>query len=222
MSDEVSCVYRSPLGPLKLVANAKGICTVKFLFGGHGRKLLGSVESEGEHDISSPPPVELIKGDPEAVQHLKTCCSWLDAYFNCTLDEDVAKPTLVIPHESKISARSLLLLLFIFAVAITGTITSHSGDFFNTVWTVLASTAVGETLSYKDLAKLAGRPHAARAVGRAMKSNRLPLLVPCHRVVRSNRSDIGCYSAGEGTKTKQWLLDHEKKIGAHNTSSTAS
>ncbi|KAL5471461.1 hypothetical protein EMCRGX_G029581 [Ephydatia muelleri] len=99
---------------------------------------MGSVESEGEHDNSSPPPVELTKGDPEAVQHLKTCCSWLDAYFNCTLDEDVAKPTLVIPHES---------------------------DFFNTVWTVLASTAVGETLSYKDLAKLAGRPHAARASG---------------------------------------------------------
>lgn len=86
---------------------------------------------------------------------------------------------------------------------------------------MLANTAVGETLSYKDLAKLAGHPNAARAVGRAMKSNRLPLLVPCHRVVRTNQSDIGNYSAGEGTKTKQWLLDHEKKMGAHNSTSSS-
>lgn len=92
------------------------------------------------------------------------------------------------------------------------------------MWTVLASTAVGERLSYKNLAKLAGRPHAARAVGRAMKSNRLPLLVPCHRVVKSNQSDIGSFSGGEGTKTKQWLLDHEKKMAEHTTctSNTAS
>ena len=192
MSDEVSCVYRSPLGPLKLVANAEGMCEVKFLFCGHGRKPL---VSEGERDSSSPPAVvELTKNNPETAQHLKTCSSWLDAYFNCTLDKDVARPTLVFPHES---------------------------DFFNTVWTVLANTAVGETLSYKDLAKLAGHPNAARAVGRAMKSNRLPLLVPCHRVVRTNQSDIGNYSAGEGTKTKQWLLDHEKKMGAHNSTSSS-
>lgn len=102
MSDEVSCVYRSPLGPLKLVANAEGMCEVKFLFCGHGRKPL---VSEGERDSSSPPAVvELTKNNPETAQHLKTCSSWLDAYFNCTLDKDVARPTLVFPHESKIPA----------------------------------------------------------------------------------------------------------------------
>lgn len=194
MSDEVSCVYQSPMGPLKLAANSQGICRVKFLFGGHGREPRGSVESEGEHDHPSPTLLDRTEGNPDALQHLKTCFNWLDAYFNCKLNIDVPKPTLVIPHE---------------------------GNFFNTVWTVLASTAVGETLTYRDLAKLAGRPHAARAVGNAMKHNRLPLLVPCHRVLKSNKTDIGSYSAGEGTKTKQWLLDHEKKMAVHTTSNAA-
>ena len=97
MSEEVSCVYLSPLGPLKLVANTRGICAVKFLFGEHGSRAQGNTESEGEHDQ---PLLELTKRNPEARQHLKTCISWLDAYFNCTLNKDVVKPTLVIPHES--------------------------------------------------------------------------------------------------------------------------
>ena len=80
------------------------------------------------------------------------------------------------------------------------------------MWTILASTGIGERLSYGELAKMAGNPKAARAVGQAMKRHSLPILVPCHRVVKSRGREIGNYSGGEGTATKEWLLEHERKM----------
>ncbi|MEQ8789372.1 MAG: MGMT family protein [Pirellulaceae bacterium] len=63
----------------------------------------------------------------------------------------------------------------------------------------------GETLSYAELADKAGSPAAARAVGNVMRSNRFPLIVPCHRVVGAGRS-IGGYSAADGLEMKRRLL----------------
>lgn len=64
----------------------------------------------------------------------------------------------------------------------------------------------GETRTYADLARAAGRPNAFRAVGMAMAKNPIPLVIPCHRVVRSDRG-LGGY--GGGLDMKQWLLQHE-------------
>ena len=86
------------------------------------------------------------------------------------------------------------------------------GTFFHSVWSALCSTEVGDTVSYSELADLAGNPAAARAVGQAMRKHCIPLLIPCHRVVRSRGGGLGNYSGGEGTPTKQWLLEHEKKM----------
>jgi len=68
----------------------------------------------------------------------------------------------------------------------------------------------GEVISYSDLAGLAGSPAAARAVGSAMRTNPLPIVVPCHRVLESN-GGLGGYMGTEenGLKMKQWLLEHE-------------
>ncbi len=66
----------------------------------------------------------------------------------------------------------------------------------------------GETLSYKQLAQLVGRPGAARAVGNVMASNRFPLVVPCHRVV-GTAGGLGGFSAPGGIETKRTLLDLE-------------
>jgi methylated-DNA-[protein]-cysteine S-methyltransferase len=66
----------------------------------------------------------------------------------------------------------------------------------------------GETLSYGQLAQLAGSPGAARAVGSVMSHNKLPLVVPCHRIVGSGGS-LGGYSAPEGLAMKRRLLEHE-------------
>ena len=66
----------------------------------------------------------------------------------------------------------------------------------------------GQTLSYGQLAAQAGAPGAARAVGNIMAVNRVPLVVPCHRVVAASGNNTG-YSAGEGVRTKLRLLEME-------------
>jgi len=66
----------------------------------------------------------------------------------------------------------------------------------------------GQTLTYGELAVAVGTPRAARAVGNCMATNRVPLIVPCHRVVRIG-GDIGLYSAAEGSATKCQLLKME-------------
>lgn len=66
----------------------------------------------------------------------------------------------------------------------------------------------GRTASYAAVAALAGSPRATRAVGTACAHNPLPLVVPCHRVVRSDGS-LGQYRGGAATK--RWLLDLESR-----------
>ncbi|MGH8957118.1 MAG: methylated-DNA--[protein]-cysteine S-methyltransferase [Acidimicrobiia bacterium] len=65
----------------------------------------------------------------------------------------------------------------------------------------------GEVRPYQWLARQAGRPGAARAVGSAMANNPIPLIVPCHRVVRADGS-LGAYSLG-GADNKRVLLAKE-------------
>lgn len=56
-------------------------------------------------------------------------------------------------------------------------------EFQRAVWNALRHVGYGETVTYGELAARIGRPHAARAVGRALARNPLPIVVPCHRVV---------------------------------------
>jgi methylated-DNA-[protein]-cysteine S-methyltransferase len=64
----------------------------------------------------------------------------------------------------------------------------------------------GQTVSYKELAERTGNPKASRAVGSAMATNPIPIVVPCHRVLRTGGA-LGGY--GGGLDTKVWLLRHE-------------
>jgi methylated-DNA-[protein]-cysteine S-methyltransferase len=66
----------------------------------------------------------------------------------------------------------------------------------------------GQTLTYGRLAQLAGSPRAARAVGSCMARNRVPLIVPCHRVIGSGGA-LGGYSAPGGVRLKRRLLQLE-------------
>jgi len=63
----------------------------------------------------------------------------------------------------------------------------------------------GQTLTYGQLAAKAGSPRAARAVGQCMAANRVPLIVPCHRVVSAG-GGVGPFSAPGGSRTKRRLL----------------
>jgi methylated-DNA-[protein]-cysteine S-methyltransferase len=68
---------------------------------------------------------------------------------------------------------------------------------------------IGQTVSYSELAKRAGSPNAARAVGTCMAKNILPIVIPCHRVVKAD-GKIGSYSACGGKLMKKRLLRMEK------------
>lgn len=70
----------------------------------------------------------------------------------------------------------------------------------------LMHTRYGQTLTYGELAAAVGRPGAARAVGRTMATNPLPILIPCHRVLPADRS-LGSYTGG--ARVKEFLLDLE-------------
>lgn len=82
-----------------------------------------------------------------------------------------------------------------------------SHGFYRRVLDALMTVDYGTTVSYGELAHMAGSPGAARAVGTAMSTNPIPLVVPCHRVVRSDGS-VGEY--GGSPEVKTWLLEHER------------
>lgn len=83
--------------------------------------------------------------------------------------------------------------------------TPFQADVYNALLTVPA----GSTVSYGRLAEMAGHPGAARAVGTAMARNPLPVLIPCHRVVKGD-GDLGQYGSG-GPEWKARLLALERR-----------
>ena len=86
----------------------------------------------------------------------------------------------------------------------------RASAFQRQVWEKLRSIPYGETVSYADVAKALGKPGAVRAVGRACATNPVALVIPCHRVVREDKS-LGGYRWGLDRKKK--LLEHERRAG---------
>lgn len=70
-----------------------------------------------------------------------------------------------------------------------------------------AKVPFGQIVTYGDIARAAGSPGAARAVGQALKGNPIPIIIPCHRVVGA--MSLGGFSAGGGAMTKRALLEFE-------------
>ncbi|MBD3405370.1 MAG: methylated-DNA--[protein]-cysteine S-methyltransferase [Candidatus Lokiarchaeota archaeon] len=95
-------------------------------------------------------------------------------------------------------------------VSVSGIKLDFSGltDKQKRVYTALLEVPRGETITYGELAELAGISHAARFVGTCMANNRLGPIVPCHRVVAS--SNLGGY--GPGLEKKEELLKKEGAI----------
>lgn len=84
---------------------------------------------------------------------------------------------------------------------------SAGTDFQQRVWQILQKIPYGQTVSYRQVASAIGRPTAYRAVARAIASNPLVIIVPCHRVIR-NDGGFGGYAAG--VERKQRLLRLER------------
>jgi len=79
-------------------------------------------------------------------------------------------------------------------------------DFQMRVWSELCKIKYGETISYAELAMRVNDKKAVRAVGHANGMNKINIIVPCHRVIGSNRKLVGY---GGGLERKEWLLKHE-------------
>ena len=81
-----------------------------------------------------------------------------------------------------------------------------SSGFRQLVQQYLPRIAYGTTESYKSLAALVGKPKAIRAVGTACATNPLPIVIPCHRVLRTN-GELGGYLGGLAVKTSLLQLE---------------
>lgn len=82
-------------------------------------------------------------------------------------------------------------------------------EFEKKVWQELIKIPHGTVISYSQLAIKIGNPKAFRAAANANGKNKLPIIIPCHRVIASNKT-LGGYSAG--LERKKYLLNHEKNI----------
>ncbi len=76
------------------------------------------------------------------------------------------------------------------------------------VWRALAAVPAGTTATYGDIARAIGQPGAVRAVGAACGSNPLAVVIPCHRILRS---DGGLSGYRWGTSRKRTLLERERR-----------
>jgi O-6-methylguanine DNA methyltransferase len=83
--------------------------------------------------------------------------------------------------------------------------------FAHAVYVALLTVPAGETVAYGELAEMAGYPRAARAVGNVMAANPIPVVIPCHRVIRADGT-LGNY--GNDPAWKKRLLEHERAGGS--------
>ena len=90
-------------------------------------------------------------------------------------------------------------------------IEAEGTEFQRAVWDAIREIPAGRTASYQEIARSVGRPAAVRAVGTATGRNPVSIVVPCHRVIRSDGT-LGGY--GGGLHRKEWFLEHERRHAA--------
>jgi O-6-methylguanine DNA methyltransferase len=86
---------------------------------------------------------------------------------------------------------------------------SQGTPFDMNVWEALLRIPLGETRSYQEVAREVGNPKGCRAVGGANRRNPIPLLIPCHRVIRKD-GGLGGFACGQ--EIKAWLLRFEQRV----------
>lgn len=127
----------------------------------------------------------------------------LDAYFN---GRGSGKKTGAGAPGTAIIARSGSFLITMHGITLALDMAGFTAKEL-TVYRELLKVKPGATISYGDLAHRAGIPGGARFAGNAMAKNNFPIIIPCHRVIKSDGS-MGNYSGG--IHIKKYLLDLEK------------
>ncbi|XP_062927875.1 methylated-DNA--protein-cysteine methyltransferase [Mobula hypostoma] len=185
---QMTAILESPIGAIQVSGCGEGIHSIQLQDNFvpkdryYGTKLVSIMTRVASFSC------ELCESQEEMTAPVKHCMTWLQAYF-CEPWTSGKLPLPVFHHP-------------IFQQA---TFTC------NVLRTLLNDVKFGEMISYKQLATLAGNSKAVRAVGGAMRSNPVPIIVPCHRVICAN-GQIGNYMGGRGNHLKQWLLTHEKLL----------
>ncbi len=88
-------------------------------------------------------------------------------------------------------------------------VATQGSDFQREVMRLVAKVPFGKVATYGDIARRLGDPNSVRAIGGANGRNKLPIVIPCHRVVGKSGKLIG-YSGG--IDKKKWLLEHEGSL----------
>lgn len=147
---------------------------------------LGVIEIQGTEEavlsimfVDDPASIDRLSGTEGAPETLQLCAIQLDEYFKGQ------RQIFTVPYR------------------LQGT------EFQQKVWTALGEIGYAKTCSYQDIAGQIGNMKANRAVGHANGKNRLSIIIPCHRVIGSNRKLTG-YAGG--LWRKEWLLQHEQSI----------
>lgn len=116
------------------------------------------------------------------------------------LESKATRPLLSIKQELKAYFNGTL-KKFRTPIQIRGTL------FQKQAWKALCQVPYGETRSYLEQATMMNKPSSCRAVANANSMNQLVIIIPCHRIIRSDNT-LGGYAAG--LERKQWLFKHEK------------
>lgn len=142
-------------------------------------------------------------------------CEELGYFLNCEVEDgEVTRVHISAKPEHQVEENEVLSRIADFLKSGSGNIESipvkiQGTEFQEDVWNALREIPKGEVRTYSEIATRIGRPRAARAVGNAVGSNRITILVPCHRVVASG--GMGGFSAIGGVETKKKILDAEKR-----------
>lgn len=99
----------------------------------------------------------------------------------------------------------------------TVSLLTEGTEFQESVWDSLRKIPYGATITYQAQARMIRNEGAIRAVAHANASNRLAILIPCHRVIGADGSLTGY---GGGLERKKWLIEHEKKFSGQPVEGT--
>lgn len=178
-------VYKSPVGPLYLIGGNDRIKSILFK----------NSDSDRYH-------VEK-KFMNSKTPSIRNAVLLLDEYFRCITGATVkGKRNFTL----RTSSRGDLLVFSSGGISVSADLSVFS-DNEKTVYRRLARIPAGDTISYKKLSEISGIPGGSRFVGNTMAKNFFPIIIPCHRVIKSDGTR-GNYSGGNCIK--DYLLDHEK------------
>ena len=187
------------------------LCKPDAFYAAHGPEQAAPVREQIAYVdtiAAAPGPLAFAVDGAGALLWLK----FLDGEYARTLEEELAREGYAVAHDPARTAQARAEIEEYCAGArqtFTIPLVFGGSAWQNAVWQELTRIPFGETRSYGQIAARLGQPGAARAVGRANATNRLPLVVPCHRVLGANGALTGF---GGGMHLKTRLLAHETGV----------